>query len=334
MPSLERALKARTPSGIMGILTTILRCQVASSWASRMMPSKSVETTSAFTTPSLTISQISRMCSRNGRFSLATSVGLVVTPSTTPRATPRRISSRFAVSRKIFMAVKNPAFVQLQFRTLPNGSYSSDAASGRDGSCGIGHHGIAQRADAVDGDLDDVAGLQRADAGGRARGDDVAGKQRHHAREPAEDEVRRKSHVNGARELLALAVDEGLDGRPAQVELRLDERPHRAECIEALATSPLAVGPLQIAGGHIVETHIAQKKRPRVIALAQIAAGAADDQRQLTLVVDALRKRRQHDGFSGADDRRGWLQENHRLLGHFAVEFGGVFLIVFADADD
>jgi hypothetical protein len=34
-------------------------------------------------------------------------VGFVVTPSTTPNATPWRISSRLAVSRKIFMSANS-----------------------------------------------------------------------------------------------------------------------------------------------------------------------------------------------------------------------------------
>jgi hypothetical protein len=43
---------------------------------------------SALTSPFFTMSQISRMCWRKGLPSLATSVGLVVTPSTTPMSTP------------------------------------------------------------------------------------------------------------------------------------------------------------------------------------------------------------------------------------------------------
>src|SRR5262249_61213750 len=64
---------------------------------------ESVATTSRLTSPG-TIEQISSTSGRNGRFSLAISEGLVVTPSTTPSATPSLISRTLAVSRKIFIA--------------------------------------------------------------------------------------------------------------------------------------------------------------------------------------------------------------------------------------
>src|SRR5262245_11477915 len=71
------------------------------------MPSKSRATTSRLTSPG-TMAQISSTSGRKGRFSFAISDGLVVTPSTTPMATPSLISETFAVSRKIFMGSSSP----------------------------------------------------------------------------------------------------------------------------------------------------------------------------------------------------------------------------------
>src|SRR4029453_17857559 len=85
-----------------GTFTTTLGATWASSSPSFTMASKSVATTSRLTSPG-TIEQISSTSGRNGRFSLAASDGLVVTPSTTPSAMPSRISFTFAVSRKIFI---------------------------------------------------------------------------------------------------------------------------------------------------------------------------------------------------------------------------------------
>src|SRR5215470_15172978 len=102
MPLPERYFTALRPSLVSGHFTTALGATCASSSPSFTMPSKSVATTSRLTSPGTT-EQISSTSGRNGRFSLAISDGLVVTPSTTPSATPSLISPRFAVSRKIFI---------------------------------------------------------------------------------------------------------------------------------------------------------------------------------------------------------------------------------------
>src|SRR5947208_8945248 len=102
MPLPERYFTALWPSLVSGLFTTAFGATCASSSPSFTMPSKSVATTSRLTSPG-TIEQISSTSGRNGRFSLAISEGLVVTPSTTPSATPSLITARFAVSRKIFI---------------------------------------------------------------------------------------------------------------------------------------------------------------------------------------------------------------------------------------
>src|SRR5438128_12612079 len=103
MPLPERYFTALRPSLVSGHFTTALGAICDSSSPSFTMPSKSTATTSRLTSPG-TIEQISSTSGRNGRFSLAISDGLVVTPSTTPMATPSLISATFAVSRKIFIA--------------------------------------------------------------------------------------------------------------------------------------------------------------------------------------------------------------------------------------
>src|SRR3989475_4122060 len=103
MPLPESYFTALRPCFVSGHFTTAFRATWASSSPSFTMPSKAVATTSRLTSPG-TIAQISSTSGRNGRFSLAISEGLVVTPSTTPSATPSLISPRFAVSRKIFIA--------------------------------------------------------------------------------------------------------------------------------------------------------------------------------------------------------------------------------------
>src|SRR5919202_3114476 len=103
MPSEVSRRVAFSPSRVSGHLTTTLGAIPAYSRPSRSMPSASRLVTSAETSPR-TISQMAATCARKSAApSLATSEGLVVTPSTTPSAAPSRISFRFAVSRKNFI---------------------------------------------------------------------------------------------------------------------------------------------------------------------------------------------------------------------------------------
>src|SRR3954470_499674 len=103
MPSLVHVRTAFMPSASIGILTTMLLRSAAYSRASRIISSHVVPTTSADTGP-FTMSQISSRTSLNLRPVLATSDGLVVTPSTSPMAAASRISLTSAVSMKNFMA--------------------------------------------------------------------------------------------------------------------------------------------------------------------------------------------------------------------------------------
>ena len=103
VPSLVRALQALRPSQVSGTFTVTLPAILASRRPSLSMPSKSVAATSAETGPSTT-AQISRTVSLKSLPVLATSEGLVVTPSSRPVSASSRISLTSAVSTKNFMA--------------------------------------------------------------------------------------------------------------------------------------------------------------------------------------------------------------------------------------
>ena len=90
------------------------------------------------------------------------------------------------------------------------------------GALSLRAHPVAHRPEPVDFDLDHVPvaqepSLRRADARGRARGDDVAGQQRHRAREPCHDLGRAEHEVGGRALLHELAVDAGAQAQREQV---------------------------------------------------------------------------------------------------------------------
>src|SRR5262245_13342243 len=84
----------------------------------------------------------------------------------------------------------------------PTTAYSSEIASSRESILGSAHR-ITQYADAGDRDFDRVAGNERPDAGGSTSGDDVAGDQRHHAGNPANQERHGVNHEGGVTGLAA-----------------------------------------------------------------------------------------------------------------------------------
>ena len=102
LPSAVSTFVALSPSAMQGILTTMFLWSDARWRPSRSIPSASVATTSPEIGPSMVL-QISTRISSGSPFSLASRLGLVVMPSTTPSVAASRISARLAVSRKIFM---------------------------------------------------------------------------------------------------------------------------------------------------------------------------------------------------------------------------------------
>src|SRR6266571_7374440 len=120
IPSDASALQAFKPSGISGTLTMMFLWILARSLPSLIMASASTLTTSALTGPS-TIEQISWRRSLKLRPSLATSDGLVVTPSRMPQLAASLISFALPVSKKIIIGnlqVKETRFARVLYGIL------------------------------------------------------------------------------------------------------------------------------------------------------------------------------------------------------------------------
>src|SRR5512135_2416211 len=264
--SFDRMLSARTPSGIMGILTMTLGCQVEISRASRRIPGVSVDTTSALTTPSFKILAISRMCSRKVRFSLAISVGLVVTPSITPRDIPCRISSRFAVSRKNFM-----------FVTSCDRPTNTSAGRTPQGSNRAIHSGISQCADSGNHDFHHVSGLHGADTRRRARRNHVARQKRHDPRNPGNYNINGKDHIGQRGVLFPYAIQQRFNRRVSNVKLRLHDGPQRTKRVKTLGARPLFIEGLVIPRADVIEERVPGNVGAKIVAVAQLVTLARDN---------------------------------------------------------
>ncbi len=146
-----------------------------------------------------------------------------------------------------------------------------------------------------------------------------------------EDHVRRRSFLD------RLAVDPRAQLQLAQVAdlvERDQRRPAGRERVDRLAARPQRVLHLQVARADIVERHRTGEMGERV-GLADVARRAPDHERELGLVVDAVRMRRgQHDVLAAADQRVGELREPHRRLGDLLAGLFGVVAVVEPDADD
>src|ERR1700733_12920957 len=75
---------------------------------------------------------------------------------------------------------------------------------------GRSDHRISQRADAADTDFHDVACSQRPNARGRAGGNDVARFKRHHLRDKANYNIKRKNHFCWVSKLFPVSIHESL----------------------------------------------------------------------------------------------------------------------------
>ena len=197
-----------------------------------------------------------------------------------------------------------------------------------------GMHRITQHSDSADGDLDGVFVDEWADARRGAGGDDVAGKERHHARDPADKKRAGIDHQRSAAGLAKVAVNARFDDDVGGIEFGFDVRADRAEGVEAFGARELDVGFLEVACGDVVGAGVAEDVGERVVVVTEMRAGLADDDGEFAYVLDALRIFREDDGVAGSDDGRGRLEEDHRLFRDFVAEFGGVGSVIAADADD
>src|SRR6478736_5630819 len=202
-----------------------------------------------------------------------------------------------------------------------------------------GDHRIGDLAHAVDLDRDGVARLQQplrvaeyADAGGRARQDQVAGLERRGSRGVADDLIDAEDEVRGRRVLQRLARDD----RPDRERVRVghlgarDERADGAERVGRLAARPLAVGELEVASRDVICDEVAAHGFERVL-LGDVLDRLADHDAELGLVVALLDHGRDHDRIAGADQRGRVLREEEGSFGEIDSLLLGVVSVVEAD---
>src|ERR1041384_5805400 len=214
IPSSVNCRVALRPSRVSGHLTTTFGAIFAYSSPSRTMPSLSWLVTSAETGP-WTISQIAAMCFlKSTSPSFAISDGFVVTPSASPSDAPSRISFKFAVSRKNFIA-----------RLL---------------SCGI-HNLVAENADPVHFYFDCIAVLHAGNARGRSGRNQVARIQCHDLRDVSYKKGDRECHVSRVAFLFHFAVQTRLDCNIGRIDVSLNPRTHRTKRVKRFATRELNV---------------------------------------------------------------------------------------------
>src|SRR5581483_7003779 len=207
----------------------------------------------------------------------------------------------------------------------------------------FGHHRVAEEADAVDLDLDDVAGVhgdrrraRLAAAARRPREDEGARGERAEAGGVGDETPDPEDELGRVPVLEHLAVQALDDAQPAPVpELRDGDEAvaDGAERVEALSTRPLLVAVLQVARGHVVRTAVAGDEVERVV-LADPPPDAPDLDRELRLRVDVGRLRRQDDRLAGPDHGRVELPEEERLRRRLAAGLADVAQVVQAGAED
>ena len=90
---------------------------------------------------------------------------------------------------------------------------------------------------------------------------------------------------------------------------------------------------LEIPGGDVVRDGVAGDAGERVLR-ADVARERPDNDRELSLPVDARGRRRQQDLVVGPDHRRRRLQEEHGLGGRRPAALAGVRAVVARDGDD
>src|ERR1051326_1419037 len=232
---------------------------------------------------------------------------------------PRRITlwrSAEAAPKGSFDATSTSAGSRSRSRSriAPPTTYAGSGTLRRSGKsrCRRSSNDIAQNADPFDLHFDGVAGVQRSDACRRAGEDHIAGKERHHLRDELDDRVAFEAHLLGVAVLLDRAVHARLNAQARGIEIALDVRAEGTEGVEGLGAGELHVFLLQVAGGDVVRAHeslheVTPSRRRDVLRFA------ADDDGQLTFVIDALRYCWTDDRAARREDGRRRLHEDDRL---------------------
>ena len=182
----------------------------------------------------------------------------------------------------------------------------------------------------------DVRVSREPHPGRRSRRDQVAGLQRHQAREVGDQGGNREDQVVGRRGLHLLAVQRQRERdrvvRPGLVG-RHERRPAGRRAVEDLAGHPLRGRALEVAGGEVVQQRVAGD----VVqggGLGDILRPAPDHERHLGLVVDLVAGRRQRHGRAGSGEGVAELGEEGRPRWRLHSGLRRVGAVVEADADD
>src|SRR5712671_2763953 len=164
-------------------------------------------------------------------------------------------------------------------------------------------HRITQHSDSGNTDFDSVSGKDRSHAGGRSGGNNIAGVESHHARDPADQKCARINHQRSITGLPDHAIDARLDKHIGWIKLGFDVRPNRAERVEAFTAGKLHITLLDVAGSDIVEAGITKNEGQGIIGIAKMRAATANDDGQLAFMFNALRIGSESDWLTRTDDR-------------------------------
>src|SRR5215469_18743478 len=138
----------------------------------------------------------------------------------------------------------------------PGLSYRMRAGGAKSGSRGM--HRIVQHANAGDRDVYRITRNDRANTRGRARSEQIAGHQGHHARDPTNQIGDRIDHQRSVTRLAQLPIHTCFDQDIAGVELCFNVRANRTKRIESFCTRKLHVAFLKVARRNIVQAGVTE----------------------------------------------------------------------------
>jgi hypothetical protein len=177
---------------------------------------------------------------------------------------------------------------------------------------------VADAADPVELDLDDVAGDERARAGGRPRQHDVARLEGDEAGEVGDEVREREDELGGASLLRERAVHVGAEREIVEVDVACgdDAGPHRREPVLALREDVrAAIDPAVVVDAEVVRGGDPPDASARV-GHGDASCGGADHDCDLALVAEQVAPGRADDRDAVTRQRRGRLQEVGRHVGH------------------
>ena len=159
-------------------------------------------------------------------------------------------------------------------------------------------------------------GCERADAHGRAGGDDVARQERHDRGDAGDQVLDREDEALGVAGLAPLAVDPGLDLDGVGIDVGGDAGPDGTEGVEGLGPGRLAVAPLDVAGGDVVEAGVAEDVLARPLGGRRGGSACGSRWRARPRSPRGVDWGGIDDGIVGPAERRERLEEDQRLVGH------------------